>query len=94
MSFTSTGKNTFSQIQVDRPCQLHGAFVTTDGTNAATLTIYDNQSATGKIVREFVVPATQRYGGFHYKEGIRIDTAIYCTISGTGAAYWIDWSIY
>ena len=94
MSFKTTGKKTASELIRNGNCLLKGAFVTTDGNNNATLTIYDNNGASGKIARQFVVPAAQRYGGFYYREGIQIDNAMYCVISGTGAAYWIDWLIY
>lgn len=95
MSFKTTDKQTGSGQIVNVRCLLKGAFITTDGSNNATLTIYDNTDPSGKTVREFVVPAAQRYGGFFYKEGLEIDKGICCTLSGTGAAYWIDWdSIY
>jgi hypothetical protein len=91
MSFNTTDKQLGDGIIKDVRCLLKGAFVTTNGSSDATLTIYDNTAPSGKNVRQFVIPSTQRYGGFFYKEGLEIDNGIYCTISGTGAAYWIDW---
>jgi hypothetical protein len=70
---------------------LFGCLIETDGTNAATLTIYDNIAGSGKIMRKIIVPGADYYGGFELAGGLKSDNGIYATISGTGAAYWITY---
>ena len=69
------------------PCVLYGAFVITDGTNNATLTIYDNTSAAGKILRQITVVGGNYYGGFELPVGIAAGTGIYASLSGAGTPY-------
>ena len=70
---------------------LYGCLVETDGTNNATLTIYDNTTNTGKIMRKIIVPGANYYGGFELPVGLKCSNGIYATISGTGAHYWITY---
>lgn len=70
------------------PGRLMGLTVLTDGTNAATVTIYDNASAaSGLVLAKLIVPGAtssvaQRLPDF----GVVANNGIYASISGTGAA--------
>jgi len=70
---------------------LFGFLIETDGANDATLTIYDNTAGSGKVLRKMIVPGADRDGGIEFKKGREADTGIYATISGTGAAFWVDY---
>ena len=84
---TSTGKLTSSQVIVRRSGMLTSCLVRTDGTNAATVTIYDNTEASGKILGEWMVQGATGYGGRNWPEGAftPFDNGLYISISGTGA---------
>lgn len=64
---------------------LHGVIIGTDGTNAATVTVYDNTSAAGKKVFEAVVEGTSRSRDFMFSRPVRSELGLYVAISGTGA---------
>jgi hypothetical protein len=73
---------------------LFGCLVETDGTNAVTLSLYDNASAgSGKVLRKIIVPGANNYGGFELPIGIEIAKGIYATVSGTGAAFWVTYGV-
>lgn len=65
---------------------LNSIQVFTDGTNAATVTVYDNTSAAGKIVAQAVVPGANLYVSFPAKFAIRCDVALFVQVTGTGAS--------
>lgn len=57
----------------------------TDGTNAATIIVYDSPSAaSGKVLFKQIVPGAD-YAGGAINLNIVADTGIYLAISGTGA---------
>lgn len=67
---------------------LNGVLIGTDGTNSATLTIYDNaSSATGDVVFKAVVAATNRTKDVIFNVPVRCVNGLYCDIQGTGAEY-------
>ena len=60
-----------------------------DGTNAATVTIYDNTAGSGTIIAKLVLPAataTALYEDFVPNKPIRGDTGLTVVVSGTGAS--------
>jgi hypothetical protein len=65
--------------------------VNTDGTNAATVTIYDNTSAAGNILAKFVVPGTSLYGGRNWIRPVGAKIGLYAQISGTGASCIVEY---
>lgn len=82
---TSTLKTADAAIKA-APGVLLGVVVLTDGTNDATLTIYDNASAaSGDELFKAIVPAADRT--LVARLGVRATNGIYADISGTGAAY-------
>lgn len=81
----STGTLTDSGIAVQGKGALTGVLIITDGTNAATVTVYDG-SASGKVLAgPFVVVGSSRFGGGTWEVPVRYDTGLYVAISGTGA---------
>lgn len=66
---------------------LNAVTILTDGTNAATLTIYDNTSAAGTVLFKMIVPGASQSNHAEYNLAIRCTTGLYADVSGTGASY-------
>jgi len=86
---TSSGLKTSSAVIYDKSCRLQSVQVNTDGTNAATVIVYDSEDTTtsGRLVlAKFIVPGAQGGDFRHFNDiGIYANRGLYCTISGTGA---------
>lgn len=64
-----------------------GVSINTDGTNAATVVIYDNATAaSGKIIGTFACPGATLNRDVIFNEPVRVYNGIYASISGTGAS--------
>jgi hypothetical protein len=84
----STGILTSSSSIARAAGQLTGVLVITDGTNAATITLYDStSSASGTVLFTATVPGTAYFGGATWEIPVRYTTGVYAVISGTGAKY-------
>jgi hypothetical protein len=72
-----------------RPGKLRGLQVLADGTNAATVVLYDNASAaSGTVLAKVVVDATLTTDAASIPEdGIVCANGIYADVTGTGAEY-------
>ena len=92
MSRLTTDRITADTLVYTGNCVLYGIWMETDGTNVATLSVYDNTSAAGKMVRKVVVPGADYFGGFDAPAGILCANGIYADIAGTGAAAWVSYS--
>lgn len=84
-SISSGIKNSDGQILTGKGL-LTGCMVFTDGNNDATVVLYDNTSAAGKVITKFVVAAAENFGGVVFGAvSVVVETGIYLDISGTGA---------
>lgn len=93
------GRNTTDRLVADTlicsgNCILYGILIETDGTNNATLIIYDNTSAAGKDVRKMIVKGANYYGGFELPAGLICGNGIYADVAGIGAAFWVTFGKY
>ena len=70
---------------------LNSLQVTTDGTNAGTVTVYDNTAGSGKVIAVLTVVGANLYGGFTVAFGIRCDIGLTFVVSGTGATAYASW---
>lgn len=86
-----SGKKTASELIFTGKPALTSIILLTDGTNDATLTVYDNTEASGKIVREFKIKGAENFGGMVIKNPIFILNGIYAELSGIGASYFVDY---
>lgn len=88
MAVTSSGLKAASAAITALPGRFHGLVVVTDGTNAATIIVYDNASAaSGTVLAKVLVPGASGYGVVQIPDqGIEAINGIYCSVSGTGAA--------
>lgn len=82
----SSGRKTSSAAIVSGPGKLRGVVAEADGTNAATIIVYDAASATGTELCKIIVDAGATYEHLVFESGISADTGIYLSLSGTGAA--------
>lgn len=93
---TSSGRKTADATIATRPCILKSIILEGDGTNAATVTLYDSASAaSGTVLAKLLLPASADQcivfdGG---PEGIECLNGIYADVSGTGAAYIVHYAL-
>lgn len=80
-----------SSLVYSGSCVLWSVVILTDGTNAATVTIYDNTSGSGNKLAEFVVPGANRYGGRNWIRPVGAKVGIYAAISGIGAKCFVEY---
>ncbi len=70
----------------DMPGKLRGVIAGADGTNAATVTVYDNPSAaSGTILAKIVVDATLTHESFLPPGGIVVNRGLFVVVAGTGS---------
>lgn len=86
---TSSNLQTASAAISANPGRLMGLIVTGDGTNAATVTVYDNASAASglilaKVILEAGLTSQELVVG---EAGIAVNNGIYASLSGTGGNY-------
>ena len=85
---TSSGLKVADAVISARPAKIVGVQVIADGTNAATLILYDNASAaSGTAANKIVVDAGATYENFYIDGGVVCNNGIYADVSGTGAEY-------
>ncbi len=92
-SAKSTGQITTSQVIVSRPGLLCSFSVFTDGTNQANATLYDNTSASGKVMWPAKVAGATLYGGRNWPTNgfAEFENGLYLSISGTGASAIVEY---
>ena len=93
-AFTSYEKTEDATIHTGA-CLLVSALVITDGTNAATVILYDKPSVTdiaaGNKLAEFTVAGATGYGGRNWTFPIVCSAGIYADVTGTGASYIVEY---
>ncbi len=90
---TSSGLLTADTAVLSAPGRLLSVQLIADGTNAATLIIYDNTSAAGTVLAKLSLAATGTYQDAHLPaEGFACNKGIYADVTGTGAAFIIGFS--
>jgi len=88
--FTSSGQQNASALIYTGPVLLGVCRVNTNGAADALLIVYDGLDNTGKIVERYPVSGTADYGGISFGiGGGKMETGIYCEITGAGALYYI-----
>jgi hypothetical protein len=92
---TSSGLQTSDAAIMNAAGRLLSIHLIADGTNAATVTIYDNASAaSGLVLAKLAIPAGESYVDAHLPgEGVVANNGIYADVSGTGAAYIVGYSL-
>ena len=83
----STGVLTTSTLVATGRNYISGLVAGGDGTNVATVGVYDNTSATGTPVLTLIVPAGSRQVIYDVTHSIQVDNGLYVSVSGTGANF-------
>lgn len=68
-------------------CLFAGILITTDGTNNATVIVYDNNAASGTIKWRQTVKGSEFVGGGLLPWPVEMENGYYVAVSGTGAKY-------
>ncbi|KKN72800.1 hypothetical protein LCGC14_0406550 [marine sediment metagenome] len=85
--YKSSGEKTSDTAIVAVAAQLGGILIITDGTNDATVILYDNATAaSGTKLWEAKVPGSDEYGGCMFPEPVEAMNGIYADLTGTGAS--------
>lgn len=88
----SSDLKSVSSIINAAPCGLTGISAFTNGTNAATLTIYDNaSSATGKVLAQLAFPGANLGGYQSFPTNVQAVNGLYASVSGIGATFIIHY---
>lgn len=88
----TSGELDTSTLVYTGACFISGIFIGTDGTNPATVTVYDNTAGSGKkICPPIVVAGATGYGGRNVIPMCKADNGIYVSLSGTGAKVSIEY---
>ena len=83
----SSGSITSSSVVSKYPCLLTDLAVYADGTNGATVVLYDNASAaSGTIIGKVIVPALSKSGGLVIPIPVKASNGVYISITGTNAS--------
>lgn len=89
----TSGLKTADAAILNQSGHLHSLMVIADGTNAATVVLYDNASAaSGTVLAKIIVDATSTFESFTALEGIECANGIYADVTGTGAEYVVHYS--
>ena len=88
----TTGKTTESGVAFTGLGVMKALLLYTDGVNDASLVVYDNTEASGKIIREVYAKGSDGRGPFG-NEGAYVycNVGCYAEVVGTGAYYFIDY---
>jgi len=97
----SSGEQTASALIYTVPtspkgvqCYLRAIKVVTNGTANGKAIIYDNTSAAGKVVDETTAVGTSHWGGRTWENpGCIIENGIYVVLSGSGASFFVEYSL-
>lgn len=91
---TSYEKDT-SQVITNDSVYITAAQIITDGTNDATLTLYDSAiGAEGGVVWTGTVAGASDFGGRNWVYPVKFKNGIYAVVSGTGASYIVEYAKY
>lgn len=87
-SSRSSGLKSSSGIIQTGRNRINAVTLITDGTNAATLTVYDNASAgSGLVISKVTASGAQNTTHVIYESPVVAENGIYATVTGTGASY-------
>ncbi len=84
----SSGLKTADALIATGRNRINGIILNGDGTNAASVVIYDNTAASGKVVDKVVLGAGHVHGDQHiFTNPILCEHGIYADVTGPGAEY-------
>lgn len=82
-SSNNTGQISASQLVATGKNRLNALSVVGDGTNAGTVTVYDNTAASGKIIAQGLTRASDVQQHIIFTNPVYAEIGLYVTIAGT-----------
>jgi len=93
-SSQSSGLKSADAAIMAQPGKLTSLMVCADGTNAATVVLYDNASAaSGTVIAKIIVDAGATQESFSVDFPIDCLNGIYADVTGTGAEYIVHYQL-
>lgn len=86
-SSRSSGLQTTDQLIYTGKNRINAITIIADGTNAATVVVYDNTAASGTVVAKGFVKATNDMNHIIFENPVVCENGIYADVTGTGAGY-------
>lgn len=83
----SSGSLSASTLLVTGTALLCGLNLVTDGTNAVTVTVYDNTAASGTVLATVKVKGADLSKEILFTYPVKAKTGLYASVSGTGASF-------
>lgn len=84
----SSGLQTTDQLLFTGRNRINAVTLLGDGVNAATISVYDNTSATGKVVAKIKLGASHPHSHhIMFENPVLCENGIYADVTGTGAEY-------
>jgi hypothetical protein len=91
---TTSGLKSADAAILSMPGRLMGLTVLTDGTNDATVVLYDNTAASGTELAKLIVKGADLSKELVIaEEGVVCNRGIYADVTGTGAAYIVHFTV-
>ena len=84
----TSGIKTEDMAILARPGYFHGIEIITDGTNNASVIVYDNASAaSGTVIFQGTILGANNFGGVIFIDPVEMFKGIYIDMTGTGMSY-------
>jgi len=84
-SSLSSGRLTTSTLIFNGRNRINAITLIADGTNAASISIYDNNAATGKVAAKVSAKAGEVLVHVVFENPVFLDLGLYAALTGTGA---------
>lgn len=86
-SSISSGLQTTDQLLYTGRNRINAITLITDGTNAASVVVYDNTTAASKVAAKVTAAGAQNTMHVIFENPVLCENGIYADVTGTGAAY-------
>jgi hypothetical protein len=86
-SSISSGVLSASTLVFNGRQRINALTVFTDGTNDATVSLYDNTAASGKIAVKGLCVGANKVAHFIFENPVFMQDGLYAAVSGTGATF-------
>lgn len=71
--------------------RLNSVSIFTDGTNAASVVLYDGTSASGKVLAKLSIAGATLQSHVNFVSPVAFEVGIFADVTGTGAGYIAYW---
>lgn len=88
-SSISSGSLTANTLLFDGRNRLNAITVLGDGTNAVTVTVYDNNTNAGQIIAKVILKAGNTLEHVLFENPVKAELGLYVVIAGVGAEVFV-----